>query len=173
MPTSYPHNISKLLGLVIAESPRSALDIGTGYGKWGFLLREYLDDFRWAHQIDGIEAWPDYVSRSSARRYYDHLALGVFPDARSELGPDYDLALMIDVLEHYEPDQGHNALDVALSLAPVVLISTPHDYPQGDVNGNPFERHRSEWRPEDIRRHGTFEDHSDLNGRSTIGLLRR
>lgn len=171
MPTSYSQNVSPLLELALAENPRCVLDVGAGYGKWGFLLREYLDDFRWAHQIDGVEPWKDYTRRSHADHFYDYLATGTFPECADDLSPGYDLILMVDVLEHYEPAAAIAALRKALDMAPAVLIATPVGYPQGAVNGNELERHRSEWFAKDLAEIGRFENHSDP--RSTIGLLRR
>lgn len=43
MPTSYPEAISSILELVRREEPRSILDLGVGFGKYGMLCREMLD----------------------------------------------------------------------------------------------------------------------------------
>jgi len=172
MPTSEPANITPLLQRIIGLDPRSVLDIGAGYGKWGFLLREYLDDFLGERRIDGVEVHRPYVNRSPAPHIYDLLLTVEFPGPMSgALQEHYDLALMIDVLEHYTVEDGKRALDAALRLAPQVLICTPLDYPQGDVFGNQFERHLSEWRPEDLVPFGAWSDFSE--GRFTRGLLRR
>jgi 2-polyprenyl-3-methyl-5-hydroxy-6-metoxy-1,4-benzoquinol methylase len=172
MPTSYPHNISPLLERIIGLRPTSVLDIGTGYGKWGWLCREYLDDFAGRMRIDGVEAFRDYVHRSPAAHVYDLLLTIEFPGPMDgALADDYDLVLMIDVLEHYTRADGERALQAALQRSPQVLISTPLNFPQGAVNGNEFEVHRSEWRPEDLTPFGAWSDFSDE--RSTRGLLRR
>lgn len=41
MPTSRPHQINKILELIILTAPESLLDIGPGFGKYGFLARGY------------------------------------------------------------------------------------------------------------------------------------
>ena len=43
MPTSDMHNIVPILTIMQHLQPRSVLDIGCGFGKYGVLLREYLD----------------------------------------------------------------------------------------------------------------------------------
>ena len=35
--------ITPIVSLVQAAEPTSVLDIGVGFGKWGFLLREYIE----------------------------------------------------------------------------------------------------------------------------------
>lgn len=79
MPTSYPCNIPLVVRLMEAIDPRSVLDVGPGYGKYGFLFRERVDDFRWERTIDGFEPFPDYMNRSAARYLYDRWFLGGFP----------------------------------------------------------------------------------------------
>ena len=53
--------------IINALQPRSILDVGCGFGKYGMLLREYLDVWherydkeRWQVRIVGIEAFEQY-----------------------------------------------------------------------------------------------------------------
>ena len=43
MPSSQHYHISKIMDLIININPMSILDIGTGFGKYGVLCREYLE----------------------------------------------------------------------------------------------------------------------------------
>ena len=43
MPVSTPVHISHCLGRIIGLNPEPVLDVGCGFGLWGFLCREYLD----------------------------------------------------------------------------------------------------------------------------------
>lgn len=43
LPSSQYYHISKILELIIAIDPSSVLDVGTGFGKYGVLCREYLE----------------------------------------------------------------------------------------------------------------------------------
>lgn len=43
MPTSDHHNINSILSVVTALRPKRILDVGCGFGKYGVLMREYLD----------------------------------------------------------------------------------------------------------------------------------
>ena len=61
MPTCHHTYISDTLDVVRKLKPRSILDVGIGFGKWGLLFREYLDVMagrvfpdQWQIKIDGI-----------------------------------------------------------------------------------------------------------------------
>jgi hypothetical protein len=68
MPSSSWKHISKTIEQIWDISPTSVLDIGIGFGKWGFLLREYLEvcqgryqKSEWCIKIDGIEIFEPYI----------------------------------------------------------------------------------------------------------------
>lgn len=157
MPSSYPHNISRLLATIIPINPRSIYDVGVGYGKWGTLLREYLDNYDREVRIDGCEIFAEYIVKAPPTAY-DAVDIGDWLEVKP-LAESYDLVLMIDVLEHFSPTAAVEALEKALTYSNTVLISTPIDYPQGVVNGNEHERHISEWTAAKLERAGfTFRD---------------
>ena len=67
MPTSVPYGVPIIAGAARQLRPKSVLDVGIGFGKYGMLFREYLDiwdmecvaDYdpaAWKTRIDGIEA---------------------------------------------------------------------------------------------------------------------
>jgi len=69
MPTSHLYQVIDIMELILFTSPESILDVGVGFGKYGFLSREYLElwDGRgkycdWKIRIDGIEAYKDYIT---------------------------------------------------------------------------------------------------------------
>lgn len=193
MPSSYPQNIPLITFLMAREKPQSMLDVGPGYGKFGFMFRERVDDFKWERVCDGVDPFPNYIKRAGTRGLYNGFWVGLFGpkepirfmpvDREDDLGEEdrfgrwpYDLILMVDVLEHYTEEAGHEALDFALELAPSVLVSTPLGYDQGAAYGNVYETHRSEWPMHKIAQHGTFSDFSGAMGStddSVIGILRR
>ena len=66
MPTSHHSQINQIMQFVVLTDPKSLLDIGVGFGKYGFLAREFLElwDGReeignWTRRIDGIEIFTD------------------------------------------------------------------------------------------------------------------
>ena len=152
MPSSHISQISTIMELVLGTRPRSVLDIGIGFGKYGFLCREYLElwDGRnqyndWQHRIDGIEAFEKYVTPLQ-ETIYDNIYIGNALDVVPSLDYMYDLVLVIDVIEHFSLEDGQKLLQQCSRIGRGCLISTPVDAsPQEDAFGNSFERHLSQW----------------------------
>ena len=138
--------------------PSSVLDIGVGFGKYGMLLREYLkfwaplDDLNVrAGIIDGIEVFESYITPGQ-KYYYDSIYIGNALDVLPTLN-NYDLILLIDVLEHLNQEDGHRLLALCQKKAGHVIISTPIKMNvQGAAYGNDFEIHRAQWKPKDFER---------------------
>ncbi len=152
MPTGHFGHISLVVEILLKVGPKSILDIGIGYGKYGMLAREYLDYAHFKKRevvIDGIEGFGEYIQEGQ-RFYYDHIFVG---DARSILpsAGQYDMILLLDTLEHLTKEDGLQIMKACQSKAKYVLVATPHDIGvQGAVYGNEFERHRFQWRKEDL-----------------------
>jgi len=65
----------------------------------------------------------------------------------------YDLVMLGDVIEHIEKDEGERLLASLLADNGCVLITSPREFfAQGSILHNPYERHRSLWRPDDFKR---------------------
>jgi 2-polyprenyl-3-methyl-5-hydroxy-6-metoxy-1,4-benzoquinol methylase len=105
MPTSDHHNITAILTVISGLQPRSVLDVGCGYGKYGSLLREYLDIWherlepsQWNVSLSGIEAFPRY--RNPIHDFvYDQVYYGEAQQILPKLGR-FDVILIADVIEH-------------------------------------------------------------------------
>ena len=103
MPSSHLHQINEIMELIFNSKPKSLLDIGVGFGKYGFLSREYLElgDGRqkyndWKIQIDGIEVFTEYLTPIHKFIYneiFEGNALDILPTLKTK----YDLILLIDV----------------------------------------------------------------------------
>lgn len=158
MPSSPWQSISDVLNIIMALKPRptTILDVGIGNGKYGFLCREYLhfwgrrDDPNWqsdvGYSIDGIEAFPKYIG-SIQRDIYSKIMIGEASKLLSNMRQnEYDLVLLIDVLEHFDKEVGRQVLTDCSRVGKAAIISTPIAFePQADAYGNEYERHRSLW----------------------------
>ena len=143
---SYWANRPIIMDLIRSREPASILDIGVGSGFYGEMIRRDLPDV----QLDGIETF-DYANE----RWdcYDHISL---EDVRGLVLEDYDLYLMVDVIEHMSKEDGLALLD---RLPGPVIVSTPWHYEQGP-DENPLQAHVSEWTLADFA--GLpFSDHSN------------
>ena len=156
MPSSQYYHISKLMHIIIALKPLKVLDVGTGFGKYGILCREYLDlwdgrqKYEFASQIDGVEVFKDYITPLH-HFVYNNIYNDNITAVTSKLEMGYDLVLLLDVLEHFDKDEGRFLLESLLSKNTGILISTPkHPSEQRDAFGNIYETHRSAWSKQEL-----------------------
>jgi hypothetical protein len=143
VPTSEHWQIPQVLDALARERPATLLDVGAGYGKYGCLAREYAEVTR----VDALDVNPPRLP------CYDHVYLGDIRQLDRVLPPDtprYDLALLIDVIEHLEKPEGYDLLDRLLGHARRVLLTTPLGFRRQEIPGQPFETHRSGWMPWDF-----------------------
>ena len=154
MPTSQHQQITNIVSYVMEINPRSILEIGVGFGKYGLLCREYLEYWRgdtewqlpikknWKRRVDGIEGFEAYINEHH-RYLYNNLYIGDAIDEIDKIDFKYDLILLIDVLEHFSYEDGISLLMKCLKKSKNILISVPKDIGlQSDVNDNKYEIHR-------------------------------
>lgn len=143
MPHSSPRGkaeIQRLVGLV----PHSRmLDIGCGSGTYAKLFPDAI----WT----GVEAWAPYVEEYGLKDLYQRL---VIDDVRTVefRKQQHDVAICGDVLEHMTPQEAHDLIAKLCKKVAVVIASIPiGHWPQGEVNGNPFEEHvKDDWSHADV-----------------------
>lgn len=157
MPSSYHGFINEVLNEYMKTNPSNVLDIGVGFGKWGFLFREYGDIFRgrwhkseWKVEINGIEAFEGYKTP-----VYDFIYNDVeFNDMSNVYTKyaNYDFVFAGDVIEHLEKNKALTILNFFKTTAKVFVVCIPLTdvWKQGEVFGNKFEEHKSIWNKEDF-----------------------
>lgn len=163
MPSSRPNTIPTVIHLIRQLKPKSILDVGIGFGKWGHLFREYTDILEaendpsryerknWKVRIDGIEGYAAYVTEMH-RFIYNEVHIGNASELIRTL-PSYDIIFMGDIIEHFAKEVGTRLLGDAVEKAgQAVIVSTPkYETEQPDLCGNELERHRSLWSAKDFR----------------------
>lgn len=176
MPSSDPRVLTETCRAIIRISPKTVLDIGIGFGKWGMLTREYTDIWKFRFYR---EEWETFIVGIETHLKYDNPVWGVYnlilggdafevvddiknltyvgavkpKDAdKAVVPPDhYDLAIMIDVLEHFEKDRGQLFLDKVMEICDQFLVSYSNSV-QKDVRDNKYEDHLSTWCDKDFER---------------------
>lgn len=159
MPTSHLYQLNEISELIVLTAPASVLDIGPGFGKFGFLTREYLDIWegryepeQWRTTIDCIEVYGAYITPVH-RHIYNTIFEGEASTVLRGMDARYDLILCVDVLEHFDSRAGAALLELCLERARNLIVSTPHYAgSQSAVFGNPFEAHVSQWTRQDFDR---------------------
>ena len=155
MPSSAIRQINEITELIYFTNPDKILDIGIGCGKYGFLSREYLDqpygEEKRRITVHGAEAFEEYLTPLH-KLIYDKIFLGDFLDNKEQIDEDYDLVLMIDVIEHFDKKVGLELIDFLLERSRNLIIATPDGFiEQEEVYGNEYEIHRSGWAPRDFK----------------------
>lgn len=160
MPSSDPRVLESVCRQIIIQNPKSVLDIGMGFGKWGMLSREYTDIWsyrfyrkEWETYIAGIEIHEEY--KNPIWDIYDSIHLGdadkivrKFIECRMRL----DLVLMIDVLEHFEKKKGEEFIENVMKITDRFIVSYCNTE-QKDVRDNPYEDHISTWEDSDFAKY--------------------
>jgi hypothetical protein len=158
MPTSDPMHISLICGKLIELKPTSVLDIGIGYGKWGLLVREYVDCWsakrllpsQWATKLIGIEVFRGYDN--PVWSVYSGLIIADVREAIKSIilsGEKYELVLMIDVLEHLTREDGLKLLSQLKQIGRDVIFTYSNCHQEG-VCSNQYENHISKWELQDF-----------------------
>jgi hypothetical protein len=142
----------------------SILDVGMGFGKWGFLVRDTFDvmlsqNFRksgWKINMTGVEVFDKCITSIQKELYNKIIKKDVF-DALKEFGR-YDLIIMGDVIEHIEKEKAYTLLNELFKHTENILISTPLGFmPQGAWAGNEKEIHQSGWELADFKNYNVME----------------
>lgn len=155
MPHSDQQGKDVALGWYEQIHPATVVDIGAGAGTYAELMRETSEavvtgggEFVrriWRDRWTAIEAWEPYVDHFGLAALYDEV---IVSDARRLAWPTYraDLVIAGDVLEHMARDDAKTLLKRIRQGASNLIVSIPVLHlPQGDVNGNPYERHVDHW----------------------------
>lgn len=150
-PTSDPRQIPAILAELERLAPRTILDAGAGWGKYGVLCREYLDAWRGDLVIDAVEGFPGYLEQSGLATAYNEVVTANLAEWDPS-GRSYDVILLIDVLEHFEREAGAEVLRRLMIAGDRILVATPRepsdqwDLALGDYPyRNPLEAHMSRW----------------------------
>lgn len=164
MPTCDPLILTPACREIIRLQPSSVLDIGIGFGKWGLLVREYAEVWKhhrlykkdWKVRLVGVEIHHSY--RTPAWGVYDavlDIDATFLPQCLEPAENEFDLGIMIDVIEHIPKDKAAPFLQWLKGRCKHIIISYSN-HPQKDVGDNPHEDHVSLWCPADLPGCKTF-----------------
>lgn len=157
MPTSFWGSISDSLTEIINLKPTSVLEIGVGFGSKGHLIREYLDVWSvtnykkesWLKRIDGVEIFEPYINEGNSY-YYNTIYKENIVTLIDKL-PQYDLIVMMDVLEHIERKEAEELLQKIYKKSKYFLLQIPlGDWRWTFQGDNKHESHISMWNKEDF-----------------------
>jgi len=168
MPTSYHGYITDVITEMRRLNPKSVLDIGIGFGKWGHLFREYLDVMggrvfkeQWEARIDGVEVFEPYIM-DHQRDVYDTIHVGDVIEVIDSL-PSYDVIFTSDVLEHLPKDDALALIQKIRQKSKFFIAVIPMGpkwlNSQGTMYGNDHEAHISAWDDKDVMPYVTKQEY--------------
>ena len=120
MPSSTWVHTSTVCDLIWKYQPKSVLDIGPGFGRWGFIVREMMDVFKgrvhaeqWQTRISAIEIFPKYL-QAHHRHIYDDIIVDcalAYTCKFEGITDVFDMVIAGDVLEHFDKSAGKQLID--------------------------------------------------------------
>lgn len=152
MGTSNWQNIPFCIDIFRKFVPKSILDVGVGFGRWGILAHEFLDVWydrdspkEWQIRVEGIEVFKEAIS-SYHYSFYNKIYFGDAFAILPKLKP-FDLVILGDVLEHFTPQKAEMVLNQSKVIGKFVMLIIPlgYNWHQDVKYGNPFEAHKSIW----------------------------
>ena len=174
MASSFIDQTPVIIYLLQKLKPKKILDIGKGMGKYGFLLHEYLgidntkkiDPSKTLKElsnivVDAVEVDEDLMLPHLSQ-IYNKVYFGDILKIRDDL-PQYDLILMIDIIEHINKEEAILALKSFLQKGSDIIIATPINFFKQDLYESEFEHHVSHWTIKDLNKLG-FVEVQYLNG---------
>jgi len=183
MPSSIYQNIPTILTEIMLSVPNSILDIGVGFGKTGFLCREYLEVWNkrlirseWRVRIDGIEICERYVT-PVVNEIYNNIYIGDASQVINSLD-FYDVIVANDVIEHIEKKKALGLLKtLSEKFNKKMILSIPLgdkwlDANKSFIDINPAEAHISAWTQSELEAMPYFKYSFPFQGvRGPIGLF--
>lgn len=153
-------NLGDAVAWLRVIDPRKVLDVGCGFGRWGFLCREFLDVWNgrvfrrdWQVQLIGVDAYESNL-KDHHRLLYDEVHGMEVERFLAERSDRFDLTILGDVLEHFPKLAGLELLRQCMERSSYVLLILPigSHWPQQAIYGNPYERHLGVWEDTDVLR---------------------
>lgn len=161
MPSSASETIPYEIEFIRKNRPHlsSVLDVGIGFGKGGFLIREYFDAKEyhryqpkdWKVKITGVEIYPGYLSELQ-KTIYNKIIVGDIFKILPELGM-FELAILGDIIEHFSKTDGLRLIKELFKHVKDIVITTTNGYLSHVAdNENKYEKHKSGWTIDDFRK---------------------
>jgi len=147
MPTSNMATCHDMIRIIDYIQPKTVLDVGCGYGRWGYLVREIMDIVHtryaketWQTIIDAVEIYAPYITPA-----HNYIYTKIYTEDIRTFNPNmvYDLIILGDIIEHLDKPEAQTVIDKLRPLCKNLIITTPNGYiPQGEVLNNPHEIHK-------------------------------
>ena len=150
MASSDTAQISTIIDLIQIINPSSILDVGCGWGKYGYLSREYLMGDYWDINhtiINAVEGYQRNINNVQ-KELYNEINICDALESEKYLKRIYDLIIIIDAFEHLKINDGIELIKRFKEHSKYLLISIPrYVSAQSGYSDDliKFEEHRAFW----------------------------
>lgn len=126
---------------------RSVLDLGCG-------PESPIKYCKVAYSV-GVDVFEPYIKESKKRKIHHKYILKDITKVKFK-PKSFDAVILIDALEHLKKHKGEQLLNKVEHWArKKIILSTPNGFlPQGNIDRNPFQIHRSGWEVEELKKRG-------------------
>lgn len=157
--SSYEKELEKAIG-----NSQTVLELGCGDNS---PLQFFTDKF----YSTGVDLFEKSIEISKNKNIHnDYIKADVLEIEQYVAANSYNTVIALDLIEHLEKNEGYKLIQIMKKLAKnKVIIFTPNGFmPQGDLNENPWQVHRSGWETSDFEKEGFkvtgINGHKSLRG---------
>lgn len=131
-----------------ADESFRVLDVGADDGSSGHAIKARFPKAR----IDAVDIWPAACRALAADRAYTSVTCCDALRFLLDLSPRYDVVLAAEIVEHLPKPDGLALLSEIRRTSDLAIVTSPLGFmEQGELGGNPYQRHLSGWTDEDMR----------------------
>jgi hypothetical protein len=170
MPYSFSTFDEKIYEIANSFRPTSVLDVGAGAGKIGKIVSKSARIHQYSCKIIGYEIYQKYIGLYDLKWIYDEIINKDIMTIVEENDVNYDIIFFGDSLEHISKENGLKLLEFLRDKCEFIVIITPENYPQGEVEGNAHEAHLSNWTIYDFKELYHVESKEHIN-KQNVGQI--
>ncbi|MDP3975304.1 MAG: class I SAM-dependent methyltransferase [bacterium] len=139
--------------MIAAANPQTVLDIGSGAGKYGRLIRSIEPNIK----CIGFEIEQDYIKEFNLKSIYDEIICANISALLDRVDDHFDIAIFGNVLEHLPKSIGTDLLHFLVYRAKLIIINYPFAELQDSYEGHKHEAHISVWSKDDFKQFDFLE----------------
>ena len=147
-----PGSVGKFNDIIMRDysliSPASVLDVGAGAGRYGKMLNSAFPDT----ELVCIEPMQEYIDVYNLEKVYKTVHNKTVQEFIKNNDRNFDLVLCVDVLEHLKLSEAIDTLEELVYCSKWIIAIWPNDVNQVAIEGNSYEKHRSNMTLADLTR---------------------
>ena len=129
-------------------APREILDVGCGAGIYSALFNRVAPDAI----LEAVEPTESYWTEYDLASKYNILHKMSIQEFTKTDTKVYDLIVCFDILEHLYLSEAIDILECLSYCSRNIIFAWPTNVPQGNYEGNPYEKHKSNMTLADLTR---------------------